>query len=202
MKINKNTILDEENKFEPIELDEGFVFGDIFIIVENSTISKEKLRDLISCRYIEELVEESKIPSDNIDRNIEYLQLMRCWSYDDKDPKGSMENFKVFDGVGRKGEIPEDVIGTSEEAKFKEMSDNGWRQPYAVEMTPVNELLSLPVVISKEVKGDIWNKGKPAQISYFEDMPYRFIDFLEAIFWELTFYGSPAKRNETMEQLN
>ena len=91
--------------------------------------------------------------------------------------------------------------------------DESRTESYALDLTPVNRLANLPVEIDRKVKGFKWptfdraarKAGKPAEeIKEFDlgKIAPTVLELFSEIFWEISFFGTPEKRSDTMEMLD
>ena len=83
------------------------------------------------------------------------------------------------------------------------MKDDGFTQTYAVEFTPIYELADCPIKIRNKIYIVDWGKDElKEQPDPIKGTPLiRLIDLLYEIFWELSFLGSPKKRDEEKAEL-
>ncbi len=68
---------------------------------------------------------------------------------------------------------------------------------YTVSLEPVGELLHLPIRYDPE----LLFRNDAYQVEYRATMDITLIEFLKAVFEDLTFHGTPAQRDETRQEL-
>lgn len=72
---------------------------------------------------------------------------------------------------------------------------------YALEYTPVNELTNIPVII----KSDLYVHDETdinVEPDYYGKLSFKVIEMYKAIFYELSFFGSPEERKAALTELN
>ena len=74
---------------------------------------------------------------------------------------------------------------------------------YAIEMSPLKELLDLPIKIASTIFFDVDYKKEPyEQIrKEYPDHKLTLFEFITSIIYELSFHGTPKKRNEAVLEL-
>jgi len=76
---------------------------------------------------------------------------------------------------------------------------------YAVEFSPVNQLAEYPIellTIVEVIKKDYDNLDAPEETLDLGHKPFTLLDIMKAIFWELTFAGTPDQRDEKWGEIN
>jgi hypothetical protein len=127
--------------------------------------------DLLIGNWIKDILAESKIPCEKQSKDIEFLELY--WH------------------------LESDKYGTSglDRPRF---DGQGTDCPYAIDFSPSNSLMELPIVLKKDAQ--LFQNGYNNPITLSE-MHYTLLNILDGIIWELSFYGSPTKRQEQFESL-
>ena len=208
-RINKAGKLKFQDLCRPVDFSEPFTLRDVLnLIILRSEIHIGTLCQMVQCNYLYDYFQEAqkpiKPPADpKFSDQIEYLEL--SWHGEkDIDPSKGVRyctNGWYFDGVGYKGVMSEDIV------KFRQLEkpDPEYREGYAIEFTPINELADLEIRICPEMS--IEN----SELEYDDANFYKKVAFtpqitllemLYAIFWELSFVGCPEDRDERMEELN
>ena len=80
----------------------------------------------------------------------------------------------------------------------KGIDEKGERLSYAIEFTPLNELKKYPMELVKNTK---IHSIKTEELLLFIDRGFTVYEVLSAIFYEITFSGTPAMRNKKIKSL-
>lgn len=199
--------------FGYVKLGKDVCLRDVFEFME----SQEDLRAFISmyswCLNIDKFHSEAKKPAikDEFDENIYELRISHCC------------NGEVFRGAswvnlnsdfGGRGKVSKSTREWYEGDHCPVDRDgNPVKLPeyenYAVEMTPVNKLADLPLVLDDKVelyrqaihgrKGGIREQRK----SFGEaEYPFTVVEFLDAIYDEISFFGDPENRDAHREEIS
>lgn len=198
--INKNLRFDYMDLMSDVDPSSTFTLGDIFTICENSKIPMEILCKIVKCRYIPELIEESKLNKEKRDSDIEYLELYFSGDKHVYEDERLDESFWGFHGVGIKGKVPEDVL------KYCNLSDSEkeeYREKYAIEFTPTYELINYNIKIKDSVLISDLGGDDNKKFKEFDFRPsISLITLLFSIFWEISFFGSPKDREIRLSELS
>jgi hypothetical protein len=155
---------------------------------------------IVKCRYIPELIEESKLNKEKRDSDIEYLELYFSGDKHVYENKRLDDSFWGFHGVGIKGKVPEDVL------KYCNLSDSEkeeYREKYAIEFTPTYELINYNIKIKDSILISDLGRDDDKNFKEFDFRPsISLITLLFSIFWELSFCGSPKDREIRRNELN
>jgi hypothetical protein len=143
------------------------------------------------------LLEEMKKPTkqEEVEGGMECLQIY--WGAD-LHISGGEQEFSLwpsFHGYGKYTRTEDDS------SPIQDGEETG----YAIEFTPVNELADYPVELLtavKVVKQDYDNIKAPAETIDLGHKPFTLLEVVKAIFWELTFAGTPDQRNEQREEIH
>jgi len=198
IKISRDLKFDYYDLIRKVDTSSPFTLGDILIICKKSKIPMEILQQLVRCNYIKQYCEEAKKKNDK-GSEIEYLEVYWSGTIDKTEGDG---NDWLFHGLGKKGVLSEDILeyGTSMTSEEKK----NFREKYAIEFSPMYKLAHLPIKVCDEM--NILDDSKPytekgsVQTIKFEHS-ITLIELLYAIFWELSFYGSPKERDEKTDEL-
>jgi hypothetical protein len=170
------------NKIE--ELEDGYTLRSYF-----KMITEYPQLQLLDQYFQDYLDEYKKCPETGcVSENIEHLSLARfvCVDTEDKMKDGGVEPWICFDGEGK--------------------DEEGADIKYAVEYTPLNKLLDIPLKIGnfevilehhKLIDGQRTYKST----KYSSNDYMSLFDFVHEIIWELSFTGSPKERDESCEKL-
>jgi len=200
--ITKDMKFGFEDLMRPVDFKKEFTLRDVLEACIGSEISIEILGAMLQCSYIPLYWEEAQKASDD-DDNMEYLELYWWGSkstYDGVREDGSTWGFH---GIGKEGFIPDDLREHCEEEDIAKMEAEGYRQGYAVEFTPINNLADYPIRMSNKLH--ITDYDAPPKDDMDRDVDLTpsitLMELLYWTFWELSFLGSPEDRDEEGEVL-
>lgn len=165
--------------FYTLEIDPGFTLGDLFDLLDRD--DAEFLESVLG-EDVVPLLEEARVP-----------------------PSGQEEvrvEFLTVSSVHEDGLLRREFLGWG---PWDEPYDGAWERerdcprwgPIGVSLTPVNRLLNVPLRYDRDV---IFRASTGAE-DYRTRIGITLIEFLKAIFFELTFHGRPAERNDLREEL-
>jgi hypothetical protein len=187
------------NLFELCDLEEGVTLRDIFSVINTElTIFDAVLRN-----WTKEIVTEglTGIPTNKLKEQheeIEYLELY--WgSYkgldENKQPILYGHHRPELHGIGPV--LLKDKLFEWGEVERKA----GERITWGVSMTPTTDLIDLPVKLNKEfiIHDDENWRNPPTSMGKSE---FTLGQILEAIVWELSFFGGPVDRDKKAVELN
>ena len=165
--------------FHQVEVDPGFTLGDFFRLLDRDDV--EFLEAVIG-ESVAPLLDEAREPaSGGADLRIDFLRVCnRC--EDD-------QLIRDFDGWG-----PWDEPYDGAWEKEPDMPREGG---ISVSLTPVNELLEIPL---RYDPGLVFRNADGVE-EYRTRIGITFIEFIKAVFYDLTFYGPPAERDEVRADL-
>ena len=193
---------------EPIDYDHEFTLRDVIWACKNSKIPMDVLSDILQCSYIGLYFDEMQSKKFKDGGYIEYLELSwvgTIYKFGGKEDSGHSWH---FNGIGREGIIPEDLLKTCTKAEINKMKKEKWRQGYAVELTPIYELANYSIKVRKEITVADWRdyekKNHPRDLNTSIDIrpSITLLEVLYWVFWELSFMGSPEKRDKQSKELN
>lgn len=165
--------------FHQVEVDPRFTLGDFFRLLDRDDV--EFLEAVIG-ESVAPLLDEAREPaSGGPDLRIGFLRVYNA--YDD----GQL--IRDFDGWG----------------PWDEPYDGAWeKEPdypreggISVSLTPVNQLLGIPL----RYDPDLVFRTDAGVEEYRTRIGITFIEFIKAVFYDLTFYGPPAERDEVRAEL-
>jgi hypothetical protein len=202
IKIDKYMRFDIGHLMDEIDPDHEFTLTDVIYACMNSSVPIKILSELLQCPYIEDYFEELKNGKKDEDYDREILHLELHYGIDKDDEFPDTSHGWSFDGVGKKGDIPQDIIDHYSEEEVQEMRDEGFTQRYAVEFTPICDLADYVIKIGDEAQLIDWDNDSADNSTTIKGKPsINLIEVLYAIFWELSFLGSPEERDEKKEDL-
>jgi len=206
IKITDELVFGYDNLMDEVDFDSEFTLRMLINSCILSEIPIEILCQIVRCNYIPLYWDEvNKDRDPEYDSGIEYLEVSWWGSKSTYNNKREDGNGWVFDGVGLTGDIPEDVAEYVSEEKLAEMISSGWRQKYAIEFTPLYNISDYVIRIDKEMSitdydvedydcGDFYKK-----IDF--TLSITLVELIYAVFYELSFIGSPEDRDSKKEEL-
>jgi len=183
IKITKGLEFDFQDLMRDVDLTHKFTLRDVLRACMDSKIPMEMLKPIVRCGYIEEYWEEAESKDfEKEDDGMEFLELYWMGDVDkiDEETKG-WSGFE-FHGVG--------------------VEEDGFRQAYAVEWSPMYKLADYPIEMKNEIYVSDWsgdNMKEGATVLFTPSITL--INLIHSILWELSFLGSPAKRNMEIEEM-
>ena len=188
--------------FQDIEIDENVTLGGIFQFIEANPLLKTVFRQ----DFVNELCDEATkdiLQKEPFSQNIEYLELYQVWSLDTHTKEYSNVGRFCLHGIGYVQE--EDLMEGAEEGNEGWLAcKKGDRINWGVSMTPVREMLALPVRLNHEViicEDDLHSKQFMNTISTGKFTRITLGVFIREVLWELSWHGSPEETKETFEDL-
>jgi hypothetical protein len=180
--------------YEYCDIQKSITLADIFVLLRKEM----PIYRIIIGNWVEEIVNEGVTGRVKDDKDIEFLELY--WNPETSIYKGQRTieglNFPELHGLGY---------------KLKEDHEDGYKKgdriPYAVEFTPVNELMNCKIKLNKDLKFSHWNHDvKDRDSKYYTDkegweVQYTLGHILYGIIWELSFLGSPKDRDKKKKEL-
>lgn len=169
--------------YDKIHFEEGLTLRDIFLFVRENvdfynTIFGNWLSEYVAEAFSEDCVSEDTFHA----QEIQYLEL-----YFRDEIDGDFLNSDLFPGFHG--------IGVSEEDNY--FSKKGETIQFGVDFAPIKSILDLPVILSPKKQVLTGNKIKEYS---FDD--YTLGGVLHGIFWEISFFGSPEGKRETVDSFS
>jgi hypothetical protein len=165
--------------FHSVEVDPTFKLGDLFRVVD---CEDSGLLAAILAEDIGPLLEEARTGArPDADESLEFVQV--CNRHDN----GHLH--RDFEGWGAWDE-PYEGAWTEQPSAPREGG-------IAVEFAPVTELLDLPLRYNPELV----LRGSEYEVEYRTEIDITFAEFVKAVFFELTFLGSPRERDAARAEL-
>jgi len=206
IKITKNLKFDFADLMRSVDSECEFTLRDVLNSCNKSKIPMDVLKQILRCSHIDQYVKEMKSKKFNKDGEIEYLEI--GWhgeinAFGGEESSGSSWHFR---GMGKKGVIPKDLNECCTKKEINKMKKEKWQQSYAIELTPIHELANYPIKICKEICITDWrdykkHKGTEDLYTKLDFQPnITLMELLYWILWELSWFGSIAKRLILMKE--
>ncbi len=183
--------------FELITLHAGTTLADIFRLLDASPLLRMIYRrDLADelCALAREGPTATTDSGRAAHEGIEYLEIYQQWGLDtSKDEYSGMQHLELH-GVGH--ELADDL---PEQHRKK-----GERIEWSVSLTPLRELLSLPVKVSAEVRiteEDDAAKAWMREIRRARNTDVTLGQVIQGLLWELSFHGGPQEQQQVLDAL-
>ena len=165
--------------FHSVELDPAFTMGDLFRLLDRDDV--EFLEAVIG-ESVSPLLDEAREPPQGThDLRVGFLRVHNLHA--------DGQIVREFDGWG-----PWDEPYDGAWEKEPDMPREG---AISVSLTPVNHLLEVPLRYDPEL---VFRNGEGAE-EYRTRIGISFLEFIKAIFYDLTFHGPPAERDEVRAEL-
>ena len=179
--------------FRDCEISEETTLGDLIAFMEKDLPFWQSIIPF----NLELFIEESKKENKNINNKEDEIEFLELYQFLETDILGKKEFhgilFPSFHGVG--------FAKKEEPAPFRSLK-KGDRINYSVSMSPVNELVHLPVRLNKETNLILQKRNfKKTQVIELGEGPYSLIGIIYGIFWEISFHGPPVSRNNIKNSL-
>lgn len=161
-----------------LELDSDFSLGDLFYLLDRDDVAL--LAAVLNERVIPILEEARQGPSEsNGDESLQFLRVHN----------GHEDGYLVrgLDAFGSWNQPYEDAHGTAGPR-------DTW---FSVSLTPIGQLLDLPIRYDSALEF----RNDADAMEYRTTVAITLLEFLKAIFDDLTSYGTPDERNEVRDEL-
>jgi hypothetical protein len=181
-----------------VKIEEGVTLEDLFALVsDESDILNAVFRNCWIKEYIDEWMHlcsmnyQSPIHEYSED-GLEFLELYHI--ADMQDGYLHIPEYPAFHGLGWE-------LKTDHDSWKK-----GTRIPWAIEFSPIDELLHLPLKINeeftiyKDTLDSDWSKDNQVLFTAKKKMTLQ--DVIGGVFWEIPFCGGPKEKNESREELD
>jgi hypothetical protein len=180
---------------------EGTTLRDLFEMVDSYNFLKLFISEYAWCRAIDEFHEEARLEPSPDEEPLEYVEVywhpnIEHFQEKRKHPGGTRERIKSYDfslNAGFHGVRP--VI--TEDDKMGDRGDG--KIHVSVSHCPVNQIAYVPLRLNEEFK--IWDKPPSNDIILRSKRSYTLLEVLEAIYWDISFDGSPSQRDAFVEEL-
>lgn len=187
-----------ERLFDIVTLDAAVTLGDIFRLLDAGPL----LRQIFRRDFADELCAEARkgavaenAPDPSSPESIEYLELYQVWLLDTSTSVYTSTRRLQLHGVGC--ELTRDApdYGRSKCERIH----------WSVSLTPLRELLSLPLRVNPEVRlmeDDINAKAFGDEVARGRHPDVTLGQVIDGVVWELSFHGGPQERAEFRDELN
>jgi hypothetical protein len=184
--------------FKEVETDPQVTLADIFKLVANDPVMQVVFRQ----DFVQELCEEAeKGPqppkNESADQRLEYLELYQRWNLNSSTGELSEVGRYQLHGIGV--ELESDVY----DGDYL-MYSAGTRIQWGVSLSPVRELLHLPVRVKNEVlvcEDDLDAKMYGKAIARHINKRITLGTFIREVLWELSWHGTPGETEELADSL-
>lgn len=178
------------------EVDEDVTLGDIFRMVGDDDFLKSFIALYSWCGPIDEF-HQAALEDPKPSEDLWYLRVHRI--VDIHTYKGET-TFALSHDFGGVGELCED-----EKEYYDKHPDKprATKTHYSVSYSPMNTLAHLPVFLESMVDVQEFNRGRREYDEYFKGFfPFTLLDFLDAIYWDISFVGGPEDNAAFMEDMS
>lgn len=175
--------------FNPIYVDEDVTLGDVFKFVENNEVLKNFIGNYSWCWQIDDFHKQAKEVCEN-PREDKLWNFVINRSIDFHDKEELSDWICYSPDFGAIGDL------SAEEQKWliegkRPKSEWPNHTNYGVGMSHMGELVDLPFTLDEDLVFTWYDKDYKQKKSKKVRMWYTFLDFLDSIYWEISFYGGP-----------
>lgn len=177
-----------EYLFQELAIDSNVTLADVFGLVMDDPIMQAVFRQEFVAELCAEVRKGPVTKEGEPWQKIEFLELYQLWQCD--------TSTSIYEEVGRHYLHG---VGVVQEADIFEhghlVHKNGERTKWAISLTPVREMLHLPVRVNNEVlicEADIDAKQYGNTLQVVKSERITLGSFIREILWELSWHGSPA----------
>lgn len=186
-----------EYLFRDVETDPDFTLADLFRLVTDEPIMQAVFRQEFVAELCAEVRKGPVQKEEQLWERIEFLELYQTWNFD--------SSTNTFQGAGRfylhgVGIVQVDDIFEHGHLAHKK----GERTKWAISLTPVRELLHLPIRVNNEVlicEDDADSKGYGKKLQVGKSECITLGSFIKETLWELSWHGSPADSEKVSQGL-
>jgi len=204
LKITKDLKFDFEDLMANVDFDHEFTLRDLLRAVNQSLIDPLVLARILRCPYIQDYWAEAEKQSPEQDSDIEYLEIYYWVSKSTFDGKRDDGSCWGFHGVGNEGVVSQDIIDNYPKEEVDKMREEGYRQAFAVEFSPMYNLADYPIRLRKEIiftDYDVDPKEGTMDRNIDVIPSITLMDLLYWVFWEFSFFGSIEQRDKKISDL-
>lgn len=185
--------------FQPVKLADDLRLRDVFLLVQrNPELLRVLRRDWAEELLAEALQGEAKPYTGEYDpEGIEFLELYAQWNYNSQTTEYTGISRLDFHGVGY--ELREDVKQGDWVVHVA-----GSRVQWGISFSPLGELLDIPLRLSPEVlicEDDTASGQWGCKVAEAVCFEVTLGQVLHGVFWELSFNGGPADRQQRRDEL-
>jgi hypothetical protein len=188
-----------EHLFEVVVVHASVTVGDVFRLLDASPL----LQQIFRRDFAEELCAEAREgpvamakteQGSSVDERIEFIELYQQWSFDSSTKVYGPTQHLQLHGVGF-------VLEADSEEHHRK---RGERVQWSVSLTPVRELLALPLRVNADVQiteDDINAKAYANEIAQVRHPDVTLGQIIHGLLWELSFHGAPESQLEVAQEL-
>jgi hypothetical protein len=186
-----------EYLFQELAIDPDVTLADVFGLVNDNPIMQAVFRQEFVAELCVEVRKGPVAKEGEPWEKIEFLELFQLWNHD--------TSTGIYEDVGRHYLHG---VGVVQEADIFEHGHlahkKGERTKWAISLTPVRELLNLPVRVNNEVlvcEADMDAKQYANTLQVVKSERITLGSFIREIFWELSWHGSPEDSEKVSQGL-
>ena len=178
--------------FRPLTVSDDLTLGDVFEFVEKNPLLKDFVSTYSWCREIDAFHKQAKepIPADR-KTDLWHLEINRACSIYGAEHDDWFNCDPCLHAVGPLDEEDKKIWGDNPPE----------HTTWAVDFSHMATLVNLPFKLDEDFIIQWLENYKLKETRSFH-MKYRLIDFLDAIYWEISFHGGPAEVEEARTELN
>lgn len=187
-----------EYLFVPVELDPDLTLGDIFRLLHRSEALRRVFRQDFAAELCAEASKGPVPPTRGSDppevKGIEFLELYRQWRHDSSEARYWDTQQLHLHGIGHVLDVDVPDYGVKA----------GDRIHWSVSLTPVRELLLLPLRVKETfdvLEDDIDANAYGNRIASAKCSEVTLGQVIHGVLWELSFHGTPEDQEQVLEAL-
>lgn len=204
IKIMPRMKFDLDDLLKIVDFSHPFTLRDVLKACSDSEIPLKVLECILHCSYIEDLCKEAESKPFCDKGDMEYLEVYWWGSKGTYDGVKESSNCWGFHGIGILNRYSDDIVKMYEHMG-KELPKN-FRENYAIEFTPMYELCDYEIRMSPKLHITNYDAEPTQRNDVDEDVEFvpsiTLIELLYAVFWEISFCGSPEDRDAKSEELS
>ncbi len=164
-----------------VEVEESVTLADVMKLVRDNKNLTKFISQYSWCKSIDKFHERLDLKP-KIDENddIDYLEVYQCFFLNTYEDKTFVDKGCAFHGVGRK------IIESLNRPEH-----------YSMSLTDLEDMMALQVKINEN-----FQIFKDHEIICECKQPITFLEFLDAIYWDISFHGGPEENEAVKEDLN
>lgn len=185
------------------EIEEGVTLLDIFRTVSQYKMLRLFVAQYSWCKAIDDFHAQAEEPNydeadEDPDEKMDALEIYWATDYGTDEGKPYMNCDPAFHGIGKA------------RGKYAEDAPPDFQMRWSVSMSPMYSIAHLPVVLNPHVelydyeplKKKPLAKGESIKPFFTATKVFTLQDVLDAIYWEISFHGSPQGKSEFKDELN
>lgn len=154
------------------DVDNDVLLSHIFDLVERHVVVCDFIRFYSWCNHIHDFHEFGKIPCGQKDEFERNLQFLSIYRH----PAWQGNFFDWSPNLHAMGTVEDELVGCG------------------IELSPINQIVDLPVTLEKSISV----QGCADSM----ETDYSLLDILDAIYWEISFFGSPSEAEKVREEIS